>query len=126
MSDKPEIFIPSADEWKGFAHGQMVLDRPGLFINFAATHEEINAGVWARKLADYLAGNEPFFEFREPHFGQQAFLTRAGAEKVTLIQCAKSAKIMPEARHGTRLLDSETRKPIEKADFRDLSRIVRE
>ena len=110
MSDETQIHIPDPDEWKGFPHGQFVLDAygPSSSVNFAATFEDINAGVWAERLAEFLAGDEPFLAFREPHFGQMAFLTRAGAERVTLIQCAKSAKVMPQSQHGTKLVHAES------------------
>jgi len=115
----PRIFTVLPDEIRnGHPHGQWVFDRPGLVLNFATEiDEETNMPIiepWAKRLAEFIAGDEPYLVFDSPHTPNEVYLHRAAAEHIIATQPAWSAKVAvrnrPQAPVEYR--DSETGVPL--------------
>lgn len=108
MRGTPQIFITPSGELEGkHAHGQFLFDRPGLFMNFACDVDEVNVGViepWARKLDDFLRGDEPYLEFDSPHLPGRCYLSRYGAAHIVGVFPAWSDKVRATPTLGTKLL----------------------
>lgn len=105
MTDElKKIYTVLPDEIRNsHPHGQWVLDRPGLVLNFACDIEDDHYPVlepWARKLVEFIASDEPYLEFESPHFPGICYLHRAAAEHIICTNGAWSAKVLARNRPG--------------------------
>lgn len=82
------IFVP---EPEGAPHGQMLM-AGNLASNFIEHPWRGDDSIkdMARRLHEFLLGDEPFLEFLSPHDGQIHLLTRMGAASILAINHARS------------------------------------
>ena len=97
-----QIYIAPNVELEGqAAHGQFLFDRPGLFMNFACEVDELNVGIlepWAKKLDEFLRGDEAYLEFDSPHLPGRCYLSRYGASHVVGVFPAWSSKVRAQTK----------------------------
>lgn len=101
MKTKQIFIVPNAELEGKAAHGQFLFDRPGLFMNFACEVDDVNVGKiepWARKLDEFMRGDEPYLEFDSPHLPGKCYLSRAGAAHIVGVFPAWSDKMRAQVK----------------------------
>ena len=85
---RPEIVVP---EQEGQPHGQMLMsgNLASNFIEYPWRGDDSIKDM-ARRLHEFLLGDEPFFEFISPHDGNIHLLTRIGAASIVAINHARA------------------------------------
>ena len=87
-ADKPEVIVPEAE---GEPHGQLLMagNLASNFVEYPWRGDDSIKDM-ARRLHEFLLGEEPFLEFLSPHDGNIHLLTRMGAASIVAINHARA------------------------------------